>query len=714
MMLTPWKLKCDETKPFCLNCLRKGRTCGGYNRGFRFSRKHELNNASQTALAGSSSVPVAGDFSEVGDVIDLSATVAERHNTGSPTKSTTVEDPIESEPGFNLSPMLGAWTSGELGDANRLEGEYALWNSGHSSPGVSGNATNSSLALGMVRDAAGEEQNSLPLVGDAQHLDLSDSSGFIHQTSPTHMHFQLANLPMQQDIPHVVAGVPDSYIPPSVSGLQPFLWLEETESATGDFRTAPSVPQAVTHLPSLLISHWFKRICLIWSGYDSHLNLNRQIAAELWQDSEPVYNCLQSMSAACLSANIPHMRKNATSYLNNAVRAICTQQNSTASGSARSGRLAAAHVFALLCLGTSSSWIEAHQLGIPFFKAARNLADCWTSQTPIFSGVDNEQLTIYFDESLSYCEMLLAAVGSDYTSQLLRDRNEEPSLLTMRPHPWTGILPNVPRLFRRVMSICWKFQRHCKNPQVTTKGLQDALRLIGEAKSIHAQLVMIRTSIEAAFLTTSETDDERTPSAHFAWLAEAYRLASMLHLYQTFADVAAMRMSDCDYRVQSNRQAQWVRCITPVSLQLLTALRNIPQDSGTKIMQMFLYISASTGLRFHNMARIHGSYAVACETKAIDEFMGFSEYADRFDTLVSVHEQSVTILEQASLDVGEARGLILSCMNNMENMLPPKPVVVAKRLIQSIWTAYDSETAGNYDSHWIEVVHTTGLRSFFG
>ncbi|KAK8079497.1 fungal-specific transcription factor domain-containing protein [Apiospora hydei] len=35
------RLKCDETKPECLMCLKNGRKCPGYNQSFRWSTKHE-------------------------------------------------------------------------------------------------------------------------------------------------------------------------------------------------------------------------------------------------------------------------------------------------------------------------------------------------------------------------------------------------------------------------------------------------------------------------------------------------------------------------------------------------------------------------------------------------------------------------------------------------------------------------------------------------
>lgn len=35
------KMKCDETRPSCRQCLRKGLVCGGYSRGFKWSYKHQ-------------------------------------------------------------------------------------------------------------------------------------------------------------------------------------------------------------------------------------------------------------------------------------------------------------------------------------------------------------------------------------------------------------------------------------------------------------------------------------------------------------------------------------------------------------------------------------------------------------------------------------------------------------------------------------------------
>lgn len=472
------------------------------------------------------------------------------------------------------------------------------------------------------------------------------------------------------------------------------------------------VPRSVTHLPSVLVTHWFERVCLIWSGYDSHLNLNRNIAAELWQDSEPVYNCLQSMSAAYLSANIPTMKKTASEYLNDAVRDIALQKESV-SEIPQQRRTSAALIFSLLCLGTSSSWIEASQIGTPFFREARTLLDSMSSTSSMTSNSD-QHLVRYFEESLSYCEMLLAAVGSGYERQHSRGLHKELPLITESPHPWTGIFSDVPRLFARVLNLCWEFRKRCTKPGTTIHELQSTLRIIEEAKLIHEQLTALTLPAEATHLAVSGTADERTPLDHFVAVAEAYRLASILHLCQTFADVVSMRMT-VEEKSTSDRQASWAECVTPLSLRLVELLRTIPSESGTKIMQILLCVSAGTGLRFHSLSRSDDAlFRDRRQNSGNIETMSISEYASMFDASGSKAIGTKGDLEKAMLDIGEARGFVLKLMNDLENTLPPRPIVVAKKLIRSIWTAYDTEVSGNFNIHWIDIVESTGLRSFFG
>lgn len=148
------------------------------------------------------------------------------------------------------------------------------------------------------------------------HVD--EMTSFANQNPLSFTEFDETNFLIQSYAPQAGASFRTSQFPLDSDIIS---WPFSTSISRDHLQNA-QVPRSVTHLPSVLVTHWFERVCLIWSGYDSHLNLNRNIAAQLWQDSEPVYNCLQSMSAASLSANIPHMRKTATAHLGCAVRDI--------------------------------------------------------------------------------------------------------------------------------------------------------------------------------------------------------------------------------------------------------------------------------------------------------------------------------------------------------------------------------------------------------
>lgn len=310
--------------------------------------------------------------------------------------------------------------------------------------------------------------------------------------------------------------------------------------------------------------------------------------------------------------------------------------------------------------------------------------------------------------------MLLAAVGCGYERQLPRGQNEETSQAATSPHPWTGIFSDMPKLFTKVLNICWEFRKDCTKPGTTISELQYTLRLIEEAKSIHEQLKSLSLPAEATHLAVSGTADERTPLDHFVAIAEAYRLASILHLCQTFADVVSMRMPGGDHPPM-DRQAQWTECITPLSLRLVEVLQTIPSESGTKIMQILLCISASTGLRFHSSPGSTGALlGEKIENISNQENMSITEYADMFNVPRLNAIETTSCLDQPVLDIGEARGFLLKRMNDLENNLPPRPIVVAKKLIRSIWERYDAEAPGKYEIHWIDIMDATGLRSFFG
>lgn len=720
------KVKCDETRPACLLCTSKGRICGGYYRGYRFSRKHEIEGifsegVMQFARPRESTVHGATGSIQGPDYTGTEAPL----NTGRLTRVSEVEvdegtalhdadeaTPDQTENITGLDLLTIPWTpanqhNGVIADEFQdsfPETHVAIGNGGE--PAQTGSLSQSA---DLTTNTSFESHYPLNFRSSASSSD--GLSHFLDTLEPD-------SEPRGQDICASAESAPQWSSISSGHHNEPRSSLEGTQTAWFDLDSSSHVPSKVLpkvhsllHMPSFLVTYWFERVCLVWSGYDSYLNTNRNIAAQIWQNSEPVYHCLQSMSAACLSTNIPQMRRHAVISLQSAVESTL-QQLSHYSQREKTQNFPVAAIFALLCLGTSSSWIEASHLGTPYFKKARALVHRLAQQSPDLS-VSNKQLLVYFEECLAYCEMLLVAAGSEYAPRQRHVVDEGFSTEVTAPHPWTGICPSMPRTLTKVLTLCRHFRSHTKDICAETYHLQAALGLIAEAKTLDMQLQNAQALVEFTGHLDGQTADLQTPWKHFSEVAEAYRLASMLHLYQTFADVAAkytprqvQSMSDC--------QARWIYCITPTSFRLIELLRKIPVESGTKIMQVFLLISAGTGLR-HSEGQ---TYATPTDDRLGSptslENLEILDYAAQLRPSGSATEDAPNTMTQATLNVGEARDFVSNRLAALENVLPPKPIACARQLVEAIWTSYDDEENSNLGTHWIDIMDSSGLKSFFG
>ncbi|KAF7547610.1 hypothetical protein G7Z17_g7606 [Cylindrodendrum hubeiense] len=480
------------------------------------------------------------------------------------------------------------------------------------------------------------------------------------------------------------------------------------------------IPQSITHVPSVLITQWFKSVCTVWSAYDSDMNLNRILATSLWSESEAVSACLQSMSASFLATRIPYMRQTSLTMMKTATKAIHNElavaKNTIYVNSIPTGLL-----FSLFCIGTTLCWIDAGQLGIPFLRAAKSLLDKVNRQQPELHDQDINILN-FFNKSWVYCDMLLSVVSYDDSQEETpiegpETPSPEPKRADDIPHPWTGISTTASTLFTRAVRLCRSFRHNVRKQAPTADDIQTVLRQMEEAPKIEEQLLQLEYD---SVVPLSETGDQHTPCMHLVKVAEAYRIAALLQLYQTFPDLVALRIPDTS-STSRRGPVPWEDWIVPLSLRLIDILEHIPPESGSRMVQPLLCITASTGLRLDipESSWSVGSWldnlsvpqeipiSVNQENCDIGEFM--NQLSD-----VGQTEHPPNMPTQLSIDVGNARAFVLQRLNMLENTLPPKPIIMAKNLVQAIWAAYDNEMPGCTAVHWVDVMEAQNLRSIFG
>lgn len=660
-------LKCDETKPECKVCTSKGWTCGGYQRELRWSYKHERktkggargkaraakargSQASGTSAGSMTQIPGVSEFT-LGDMnLDL---VSDSLDPGMPTAG----------PSFGFIDY--GWGDDDQPD---IPAQPGMMDPSEDVGGWGLQSSSSNLIVPMT-------------------LNQSDAPEY---------------LPEEE-----VEVIPEA-------GTELTLAITQKHQ---DYST--TIPPAITHVPSVLITQWFKSVCSVWSAYDSDMNLNRILATSLWSESEAVSACLQSMSASFLATRIPYMRQTSLTMMKTATKAIHNElavaRNVTYANSIPTGLL-----FSLFCIGTTLCWIDAGQLGIPFLRAAKSLLDQVNRQQLALHAQDNNILN-FFNKSWVYCDMLLSVVSYDDSHEEAPEGLATPSTEPKRaddiPHPWTGISATASTLFTRAIRLCRSFRHNVRKQAPTAGDIEKVLKQMEEAPKIEEQLLQLEYD---SVVPLSETGDQHTPCMHLVKVAEAYRIAALLQLYQTFPDLVALRIPDTSSA--SNRgPVPWEDWIVPLSLRLIEILEHIPPESGSRMVQPLLCITASTGLRLDIPAN---SWSVGSwldnitapqeiPLAANQENCDIAEFMNQLND-VGQASHPPNMPTQLSIDVGNARAFVLKRLNMLENTLPPKPIIMAKNLVQAIWAAYDNEMPGCNAVHWVDVMEAQNLRSIFG
>jgi hypothetical protein len=658
-------------------CVKNGRKCPGYSQSFRWSTKHEK------TLSGRTKGP-----SNLTDLVTATSKTITQDEGAARRASDATDVSMTGEPFIELDPTLDVQSGQTQEECLDAAAEILpVGPNGALSPIVIDDLMLPEYDYGieeLLQDIWDEE---LPVCGPPPLDAVNNDSLF---TDPI---LSLAPSPGPRSSSYFWDGSPFFG-----TGSQPFV---------------PQIPRAINDHPSMLVEEWFRHVCSMWSSYDSDVNPNRKIALETWTRSEAVMNCLQSMSATCLSSQMPQMRRVAVSYLKKAIKAI---QRDLKTAAQNIGSFPSDLLLALCCVGTAACWIDTTELGGSFLREAKTLLRRINQESDNLSEQDRHTLN-FFNKSLVYWNMIVAVVSDeddDMGIPKVTESNGRELAGPIVPHPWTGISATAQRLFAQAIKLCRRFRRHLKRDAISTmRSLQTALRDINEAQQIEEELLSLESY---SVHEISETGDKHTPKSHFVDVAEGYKLASLLQLYQTFPDLVARRLPE-DV-TDTAGHVPWDRWIVPLSLRLVSTLQRIPPSSGTRCIQPLLYLSASTGLRFDMGTLSQQQQASQDMNDILKAANGMSLGVDADFPIFMESDgpdgEPPVLLTKVSIEVSHARRFIMERLSALEHSLPPAPVLVAKQLVQAIWDGYDSEKPGSKYTHWIDVMEDSDLRTIFG
>jgi hypothetical protein len=464
--------------------------------------------------------------------------------------------------------------------------------------------------------------------------------------------------------------------------------------------------QPVVDIPTFLIEHWFKSVCPSWSALDSPTNPYRQLTGNLWQTSDSVFYALQAISAASLVERLPHVMKDtARSAPRNAFQAIGKELEVFHNG-AQSG-FPSEVLLSLFCMSSSMCWLEARQLGQQSVREARKVLRRIDSRS-LDSG-SRAQLD-FFNGCLVYEEMLRSVVSDDEID--LKHMLSWPEPTTHRPllptvsHPWSGVSSDILRLFGKAIALCRRSRNRWRLDGGTSyRILQGAMKDIEEAAKVEESLMSVIVPKPPLCPQPPQTAD-CTEALYY--LSEAYRLCALLQLYETFPDLTIKRNPNLE---DAKVSVIWQSWVSPQALHIVNNVLGRVPAASLSCIQPLLCLCAGSGLRYEDDSKIplhsgdHKHALCADFNTPVVPVPGTAE---------PDFPLSGPGMSENAIKISQARHLIMSRLDQLEICLPPKPIGVAKQLVRAVWSAYDEEIGLPRQTHWLDVMSSTGLHSLFG
>lgn len=502
-----------------------------------------------------------------------------------------------------------------------------------------------------------------------------------------------------------------------------------------------------------LVELWFSSVCGMWAAYDSPANPFRRLCSSLWSSNEAVFFSMQTMAAASLPKRPPSVSEIVMLAPQMSTQALIQElqelfgesaDSGSSDGVSRSGSkqhlphigkgthgssppssassaFPAGLLTSLFCMSSSLSWIDARQLGIQYLRNARSVIDLLDLRAGQLSADDRELLE-FFRGCLLYEEMLRSIVTDDQEDiQALLDWSPPTAgdKTDLHLHAWAGVPIVLVGLFGKVMALCRRSRKVWrKTARATYQLLYQAMQDIQEGQALEAMLLAIEIPGGDGDATSTSSSSDKKLRSDIYKAAEAFRLSSLLQLYQTFPDLvsqhqqapgqAGQTMLGPPSSSQENSAPATGRWLLPLVLHIVDLLSGIPADSPMRCLQPLLCLCAGSALRVE--ANDTPSASVRTTTSAVDLVGRQSSLlppGGDFDFSLS------TVASTTTSAVHRARDMLRARLGKLEQNLPPRPITVARQLLETVWLTYDTETPPSR-SHWLDIMAETNFESVFG
>ncbi|KAF2868039.1 fungal-specific transcription factor domain-containing protein [Massariosphaeria phaeospora] len=674
------RLKCDETSPSCLQCKKRNVACPGYEKILKWSTKYEV---LQPSIQFGLSPPEPGDTTRRGPTV------------------TEIVLPPDVVSGFEALAAVLPARKKKPEPAPEQEQEPELEDDAEQTPPPPVNGVDYSLINEWsAEEDSTPEYESIPLPDfDAIDPMLLEGCWGGNEFFDEDLSFESwdafdfldpgpldeIELDVEEVLPYPEDSISSTVTSPRLSRSLLLDYYRLTSSCQ-----SPTT-SSLDDMDSLLIQHYFKDVCVLFSSFDSLLNPFRTTIGRIYQDSPSIYYAIQSMAAAHLANTFPNMAAVGIEMQRKACECLEEELPLVQSGQASGTRT----FLGIILLGLSTCWHESNALGEEYLTTARSLI-----LPKLLSNSEEEEVqreTQFFEEALIYWEMLMGFVKQDAMTfsplSGLRNRAATPKRTPAArkpdgkivPHPWTGIAPAVQILFAEVGRLVRRERMLDSNGAMDLRRRQDNLL---NAATLEEDL------LAAEYPTAEELadpGDSRTAKHDFIVIAEAYRCAGLLELYRVFPCILRKRLGAANLPSTSVAPSTITfpfpapRFSTPyeptdttlwlnsLALHILSALEALPPSSGTICVQPILLVVA------------------ACELKFVSSLDYFDVYAN-------------------DAKIQQARQFATARLHECALRLPAKPLRKMIELVGETWRRMD---AGG-EAFWIDVMVEKGWYTVMG
>ncbi|KAF7557720.1 hypothetical protein G7Z17_g438 [Cylindrodendrum hubeiense] len=455
---------------------------------------------------------------------------------------------------------------------------------------------------------------------------------------------------------------------PSDSGCQ-----ELTETARNPFLDRP---RDLFNLPSALSDYFFREVITLYCAWDSGSNAMRNIIENMWQSSGALYHTTQSMAAACLSEDFPHLSSIAMAEHRQALDYI---QGRSQQSTKREDSL-----LAHMLLGHTASWLNPQNLATDMFRTSYLMLKDTASEAG--DGCDLS----FFSDTMDYWAMLLVYLtDSSHLGDYRQDFSTGPvrPSTNMEPHPFSGISRETIRILTEVGIIIFQYRKRMLGVRFMTEDDLDVFRSsFREARRLERRLLAHRAP-DLSQIT--DPGDPKTPLSHLQHLDEAYRCTGLLQLYRVFPDLLneryapwnkddILRAPPATKTPTTEERDIW---LTKLAMHILGIIREIPFESRTRSVQPFILVALSSELRRDSHNQLSGS------------------------------SPKLLSLDHHSIEVVRARKFVGSRLAAYTHILPLRKIRIIFELINCVWAALD---AGDQDVYWLDVAYQKNLGTMMG